>query len=155
MKHQQDETVCLIQRPETGLLANLFEMPSMEMNETENSNEIEKQLANQFSAKVDSAPMYHGEIIHKFSHITQKYLIWSSEVSDKTTIAKPANHQKIEWHDQSSILDGNLAISTAMKKVFKFYVNGLKNDGKNPSKKRKVMAETKQQPSILKFFNKK
>ena len=61
----------------------------------------------------------------------------------------------IEWHDQSSILNGNLAISTAMKKVFQFYVDDLKNDGKNPGKKRKVMAETKKQPSILNFFNKK
>ena len=51
LKHQQDETVCLIQRPETGLLANLFELPSIEINETEDANEIEKQLKNQFGAK--------------------------------------------------------------------------------------------------------
>jgi len=155
LKHQQDETVCLIQRPKTGLLANLFEMPSMEMNETENSKEIEKQLKDQFSVKVNSVPKYHGEIIHKFSHITQKYLIWSSEISDKDGIVQPSNYQKIEWHDQNDILNGDLAISTAMKKVFDFYTNDVKNGGKNPIKKRKVMTETKQQPSILKFFNKK
>ena len=72
-------------------------------------------------------------------------------VSEKTSINVPVNYQKLEWIHQDSILEGNLAISTAMKKVYLFYINC----GKNPDKKRKVMAETKQQPSILKFFNKK
>lgn len=151
LKHQHENTVCLIQRPETGLLANLFELPSIEINETEDAHEVEKQLKNQFSAKIESVPKYHGEIIHKFSHITQKYLIWSSMVPDKTSIAVPANYQKLEWIHQDRILEGDLAISTAMKKVYQFYINC----GKNPNKKRKVMSETKQQPSILKFFNKK
>lgn len=151
LKHQHDNTICLIQRPETGLLANLFELPSIEINETEDANEIEKQLKDVFGAKVESIPRYHGEIIHKFSHITQKYLIWSSMLSEETSINVPTNYQKLEWIHEDKILEGNLAISTAMKKVYQFYINC----GKNPNKKRKVMAETKQQPSILNFFNKK
>ena len=45
-------------RPETGLLANLFELPSIEINETEDANKIEKQLKDVFGAKVESIPRY-------------------------------------------------------------------------------------------------
>ena len=157
LKHQQDGTVCLIQRPETGLLANLYEFPSIEdMSETENAKEIEAQLKHKFSAEVGSVPKYHGEIVHKFSHITQKYLIWSTTVTSKTSIAVPAKFQKLAWPSNESVLDGTLAISTAMKKVYRFYMSTEKNEGNsNTNKKRKVMSETKQQPSILSFFNKK
>ena len=72
-------------------------------------------------------------------------------LSEETSINVPTNYQKLEWIHEDKILEGNLAISTAMKKVYQFYINC----GKNPNKKRKVMAETKQQPSILNFFNKK
>ena len=72
-------------------------------------------------------------------------------LSEETSINVPTNYQKLEWIHEDKILEGNLAISTAMKKVYQFYINY----GKNPNKKRKVMAETKQQPSILNFFNKK
>lgn len=141
LKHQ--DSVCLLQRPETGLLANLYELTSIE-----NIDELTaKDLKKHFNVKAEKLK-HLGEVNHQFSHISQKYLVWSAQVSDKN-INKPLNYQNIAWIEESQVLKGDLALSTAMKKVFQFY---KKEPSQPPMKKRKM---EQNQPSIMSFMTKK
>ncbi len=81
--------------------------------------------------------------MHQFSHIHQKYIIWSAAVDDPKTLTAPEGYQKVTWIHQSKVLDhdDSVPISTAMKKVYTFYQKDVK--------------ATKSQPSIMNFVTKK
>ena len=146
-----EDKVCLLQRPKSGLLANLYEFPTINdvVSGIQKASEIQTMVKNYFEIKPDK-PISHGEITHQFSHITQKYLIWSAKVPTED-IKVPENHQNVSWIDKNNVLDGEVAISTAMKKVFQHFKKGT---SVSSCKKRKVMTEKNLQPSILKFFKK-
>ena len=138
---------CWLQRPKTGLLAGLFELPSMECteeNEISKAMDVKMKLQKHFGVKIVENLQDHGDVMHQFSHISQKYLIWSGNLKAKDDLQVPKG-QKLEWVNEEAL--GDLAISTAMKKVFAHY------KGQNP-KKRKAMTE-KNQRSIKQFFVKK
>lgn len=150
--------VCLMQRPKTGLLANLYEFPSVEKYFEEGHQDLwEDQVKLEQYFKISLKKLKsHGDVDHKFSHINQTYQVYSASVAS-TKICKPTNYQNVDWIDESELLTTTLPISTAMKKVIDFYYHGKSDKAEKRPKKRKVMTEIelKQQPSILKFFGKK
>ena len=62
--HKKASSVCLLQRPETGLLANLYELPSMKMEAASAEDQpvawkgekVQQQLQLQFGCKVLGKP---------------------------------------------------------------------------------------------------
>ena len=139
--------ICWLQRPKTGLLAGLYELPSMECTEEGEAlkaKDVKQKLQLHFGINTIEGLQDHGDVMHQFSHISQKYLIWSGNIKAKNEL-QVTKGQKFEWVNDDEL--ESLAISTAMKKVFAHY------KGQNP-KKRKAMSE-KNQRSIKQFFVKK
>lgn len=149
LKNDQGQ-VCLMQRPKTGLLANLYELPSIQVEDAAVVDKIQKKLEESFKVELTDSPQSHGKVHHQFSHISQTYLVYSASVGS-SDICKPTNYQKVDWIAESEVMTNTLPISTAMKKVLQCYFNEKPTPG---GKKRKVMKDLKQQPSILKFFGK-
>ena len=142
-----EEEICWIQRPKTGLLAGLFELPSIDLtdeNETLKATQVQKMLKLNFALSKVENLQEHGEVSHQFSHISQKYLIWSGRVKAKDNL-EIEEGRNVQWVTEGNF--DNLAISTAMKKVFAHY------KGRN-MKKRKAMTDNNQR-SIKQFFVKK
>jgi A/G-specific adenine glycosylase len=176
--HESSETFCLFQRPETGLLANLLEFPSIVIKDQDQGEPLNVQadIKEHFDTEVQN--LHHcGEIMHQFSHIKQKYIIWSGLVDSQTRVTfSKDQYQKIEWLSEENI--DKCAISTAMKKVFNHYNNNkdlvIFIHGNYPfltlnfynyflffqpstpiAKKRKIQDQLKNQPIITGFFTKK
>ncbi len=120
LKNPSLDKFCLLQRPKTGLLANLLEFPSIIMDlKTElKSKQVKDLLKEAFD--IDVAGLADkGEIFHQFSHIKQTYLIWSGDVVAQEISINPGQHQSVQWLTREELLES--AISTAMKKVFQHY----------------------------------
>ena len=86
---------------------------------------------------------------HKFSHISQKYFVWSLNAKLDQSF-KPKNKANVEhFRQQGEELDEKYPMSTAMKKCWAHYRRG----GKSNNNKRE--REIENQPSIAQFFAKK
>jgi len=134
----------LTQRPETGLLANLMEFPSLkDLNQEEDCSVKEvKALIGKKTSLVNFEVNRQGEVIHQFSHIKQTYSVWAVEADTQDFKWKDGTPPNLKWLTESEISQS--AISTAMKKVFK-----LKD------KKPLTAPNNTKQRSIASFFVKK
>ena len=148
---------CLMQRPTTGLLANLFEFPSIELPDSVNETEtkltkkiVEGKFSDTFSAKaIDLRNL--GEIVHQFSHIRQSYDVWLCKSATQNDVKfHDAQSQKCEWMTEEEINTG--AVSTAMKKVFAL-VRKQKSAKKRSSNSDELEKPAKQR-KINDFFSK-
>lgn len=142
---------CLLQRPETGLLANLLEFPSQNVTGKE-PVEIKKKfvqmiLEDQFQLKPTDLNEL-GEVVHQFSHIHQTYKVFSAKVESPTITFNQNQYQKCEWLMSEEI--DQSAISTAMKKVF-----GLLKKQSRGSKRPSDIPIPSSQKKIRDFFVKK
>ncbi|XP_061488755.1 adenine DNA glycosylase isoform X2 [Rhineura floridana] len=114
----------IVQRPATGLLAGLWEFPSLLL-EPGQEKQHKAALADHLQAWVGSevtvGHLQHvGEVLHIFSHIRQTYVIYflnldKDEGNRDMEMELPASRWVNETEFQNS------AISTAMKKVLKAY----------------------------------
>lgn len=131
LKHT-DGQMLLLQRPKSGLLANLWEFPSFSY---ENNEALTKQLSKFFSLskKAANSCNYVGEILHVFSHIRQTYRIYKIELEgEKEAVSWPSSYQSGKWLSEEEFLRS--ATSTGMKKVLKA-VNGWEHKVKNGKQK--------------------
>lgn len=135
LKCKSSNKYCLAQRPDTGLLANLLEFPSVALpNWSEDSTmtitSVLKNLNEHYNLKATTKQVQQlGKVLHIFSHIKQTYLVYKVEVAEENyeNICYEKNkYQKIEWITDKELKTS--AISTAMLKV-------LKLDTDNHSKK--------------------
>ncbi|XP_039205529.1 adenine DNA glycosylase isoform X2 [Crotalus tigris] len=114
----------LVRRPTSGLLAGLWEFPSILLEQGQ-----EKQqkviLADHLLASLgnDLAPrqlQYVGEVLHIFSHIRQTYVIYFLNVDkDEENWHRNVELPAFRWVTKTELQLS--AISTAMKKVFRVY----------------------------------
>lgn len=149
----------LHQRPETGLLANLFEFPALS-DVTPDSEEprTKKEMSALIQSQIDGGDggldfssnglfiKRLGEVVHLFSHIRQTYVCWLVETPSQDFAFSNCEAAKSKWMTAEEIKTS--AISTAMKKVFKL----LDDDKTN---KKTEGGKAKNQPSIASFFAKK
>ncbi|XP_060788743.1 uncharacterized protein LOC132893567 [Neoarius graeffei] len=129
----------LTQRPSKGLLAGMWELPSMLLEE----GVSEKQHRDLLSAVVQrivgtaaESLQYVGEVVHIFSHIHQTYVVYSASVCE---CVEGQREQKICWLDQSALQDA--AISTGVKKIMKLYYESTSKLQDTKNKKRKQIPE--------------
>ncbi|XP_066482293.1 adenine DNA glycosylase [Tiliqua scincoides] len=114
----------IVQRPSTGLLAGLWEFPSLLL-EPGQEKQQKVVLADHLQSWVGSDVaakhlQYVGEVLHIFSHIRQTYLIYflnldKDDGSWDMKVELPASRWVTKTEFQKS------AISTAMKKILKAY----------------------------------
>ena len=142
----------LVRRPETGLLANLYEFPSIELEDAGKVPDLDfvkSVLKQEFNLDDFKFLKSHGQVDHKFSHISQKYFVWSLNAKIDQSF-KPKNKANVEHvKQQDEVLDEKYPMSTAMKKCWTHYRRG----GKSNNNKRE--REIENQPSIAQFFAKK
>ncbi|KAK3089482.1 hypothetical protein FSP39_003963 [Pinctada imbricata] len=142
----------IVQRPSKGLLAGLWEFPSLVRDP--NFGDIKTPIcllrdACGVTCKLLSTVLEGtvGEVTHIFSHIHQTYFVQKMTI-DEGVVELPSNPKTaLKWVTKEEFLDAGT--STAMKKVFKAYENSC-----SPKQDKKKKEDPKQ-PSISAFFKKK
>ncbi|RXN34560.1 adenine DNA glycosylase-like protein [Labeo rohita] len=120
----------LTQRPSKGLLAGMWELPSMLL-EADISEKKYKALICDMMQKLleksldANSVKFVGEVVHIFSHIHQTYIVFSARVSDWSEGDK---EQKTCWLTKSALKEA--AVSTGVKKIMKLYESSSKVDSK-------------------------
>ncbi|XP_077986354.1 adenine DNA glycosylase-like [Glandiceps talaboti] len=154
----------LVQRPEKGLLANMWEFPSMllEKGDTEKERQVtmDTHLREKFpSINLDSCKKrsYVGEVVHIFSHIHQTYLVETFTVDSQESPIGCChdNHPSCKWVTEEEL--GNSAISTSVKKIFKSYESSTGKKTKSSAKRKNGgvdsgAKESKKQLGLEAFF---
>ncbi|XP_060235744.1 adenine DNA glycosylase isoform X2 [Meriones unguiculatus] len=141
--------ILLVQRPKSGLLAGLWEFPSvaLEPSEQRQQKALLQELQS-WSGPLPATQLQHlGEVVHIFSHIKLTYQVYTLALEGRTpvTTAPPGARwlTREEFH--------NAAVSTAMKKVFRVYEDhrqgtcrGSKRSQVSPPSRRKKLSRGQQ-----------
>ena len=180
-------------RPPTGLLANMWEFPTLETSEAESEKEdrdLQKSVL-QFldgqhrlhrPSSSESTSLEHrfasvssvGQVVHKFSHIHQTYLVAHVAVevvesnnnnnNSRKSATPPSaglplfavSDPRRKWMKEDELLA--CGISTAMKKVFQCYLDSKKQKTEKGNKKKREGKKNghdecaKRQKTITTFF---
>ncbi|KAF4021855.1 hypothetical protein G4228_013682 [Cervus hanglu yarkandensis] len=116
-----DARILLVQRPNSGLLAGLWEFPSVNVNAEASGQHQREALLQELQSWVGSLPdtrlQHLGQVVHTFSHIKMTYQVYGLALEEHTpvTIVPPG----ARWLTREDF--HTAAVSTAMKKVFRMY----------------------------------
>ncbi|XP_068095611.1 adenine DNA glycosylase [Hyperolius riggenbachi] len=160
----------LVQRPKTGLLAGMWEFPSMllekDCTEKERADILGLRMQEVTSHKTPGKELqFIGEVVHIFSHINQTYLVYflSEGRTEFLSIKEEESEQPAcRWVTHRQFLEA--AVPTAMKKILKLcesksMLRGVsetskkrkRNDDKQVAT-RKIKSEPDNQRTIKSFF---
>ncbi|PPA68833.1 A/G-specific adenine glycosylase [Jeotgalibacillus proteolyticus] len=117
MVQNQDGDWLMNQRPAQGLLANLWEFPSFEkQQEQESAVQIQEFLKTDFNveAVVDAEPVLVQD--HVFSHLTWKMVIFKAKTKDQTSIGDRA-----AWMNREAI--ERVALPVSHRKIWNHYLS--------------------------------
>ncbi|KAL7397690.1 hypothetical protein ABVT39_026473 [Epinephelus coioides] len=114
-----EDEYLLTQRPNKGLLAGLWEFPSLLQEEKSSEMKQKRALCAQISRILgtpltESLVQYVGEVVHIFSHIHQTYVVHSVCLKEADTLTQTENAQ---WLTRSALQEA--AVSTGVKKIVK------------------------------------
>uniref|UniRef100_A0A452E758 Adenine DNA glycosylase n=1 Tax=Capra hircus TaxID=9925 RepID=A0A452E758_CAPHI len=113
--------ILLVQRPNSGLLAGLWEFPSVSVNAEASGQHQREALLQELQSWVGPLPdmrlQHLGQVVHTFSHIKMTYQVYGQVLEEHTpvTIVPPG----ARWLTREDF--HTAAVSTAMKKVFRMY----------------------------------
>ncbi|XP_037683301.1 adenine DNA glycosylase isoform X4 [Choloepus didactylus] len=109
----------LVQRPSSGLLAGLWEFPSVTVEPSGQGQH--KALLRELQNWVRPLPATHlrhlGEVVHTFSHIKLTYQVYGLALEGQTPVTTTPSGAR--WLTREEF--HTAAVSTAMKKVFRVY----------------------------------
>ncbi|XP_018113826.1 adenine DNA glycosylase isoform X2 [Xenopus laevis] len=160
----------IVQRPSSGLLAGMWEFPSIllhnDLTEKDQKHSLLKLLQDLSGHSVPLKKLqYKGEVVHIFSHIHQTYMVYflsKSTTENFSVKIEETEHPQTRWVTKEQFL--NSAIPTAMKKIMKLCESPNSScTAVNRSKKRKgdivvqlpsarIKSEMGKQQSIQSFF---
>lgn len=106
--------VLLVQRPDSGLLAGLWEFPSVTLEPSEqHQHKALLQELQRWCGPLPAIRLQHlGEVIHIFSHIKLTYQVYSLALDQAPASTAPPGARWLTWEEFC-----NAAVSTAMKKA--------------------------------------
>ncbi|XP_045401515.1 adenine DNA glycosylase isoform X2 [Lemur catta] len=111
--------ILLVQRPKSGLLAGLWEFPSVTLEPSEKHQY--KALLQELQSWAGPLPAAHlrhlGEVVHIFSHIKLTYQVYGLALEGQTPVTTTPPGAR--WLTREEF--HTAAVSTAMKKVFRVY----------------------------------
>ena len=159
----------MVKRPPKGLLANLWEFPTVEVSHEDSLERRREAMLEYLAGKLGLAAVRKGEglekaqslgtpLKHIFSHIDQTLHVEVLQVSQEKSSGKP----ETRWLDDEQVAAA--AVPTQMKKVFKAAVAMLSGDdnashgGKNKKRKRTDSADrrpVKMAPIMERFLFKR
>nr|KAF6444548.1 mutY DNA glycosylase [Molossus molossus] len=111
--------ILLVQRPKSGLLAGLWEFPSVTVDPSgEHQRKALLQELQNWAGPLPATRLQHfGQVVHTFSHIKLTYQVYGLALEGQVpvTVTPPGARwlTREEFH--------TAAVSTAMKKVFRVY----------------------------------
>lgn len=111
--------ILLVQRPSSGLLAGLWEFPSVTVDPSgQHEHKALLQELQSWAGPLPATRLQHlGQVVHTFSHIKLTYQVYGLALEGQApvTITPPGARwlTREEFH--------TAAVSTAMKKVFRVY----------------------------------
>ncbi|KAF2978026.1 hypothetical protein EK904_011540 [Melospiza melodia maxima] len=110
----------IVQRPSSGLLAGLWEFPSVPLAQDLQEEKEREELADHLQAWMGQPVaakglQFIGEVIHIFSHIHQTYVVYSLHLDGDVTLDPALSPSR--WVTEHEFHAS--AVSTAMKKVLK------------------------------------
>uniref|UniRef100_UPI00398F1428 adenine DNA glycosylase-like isoform X2 n=1 Tax=Pristiophorus japonicus TaxID=55135 RepID=UPI00398F1428 len=153
------EEYFLVQRPNFGLLAGMWEFPSIlleaELTEKKQKHLIFDRLTELMGSSVTEANLQRmGEVVHIFSHIHQTYHVYGSSLVDATADAvkqEETEHPSFRWVPEAEFHQS--AVSTAMKKGKKQKHGPEKNGEEQKGRKHKAPKDSGgRQLSVDNFF---
>ncbi|NXS04827.1 MUTYH glycosylase, partial [Oxylabes madagascariensis] len=108
----------IVQRPSSGLLAGLWEFPSLPLAQDLQEEKEREELADHLQAWMGQPVaakglQFIGEVIHIFSHIHQTYVVYSLHLDGDVTLGPALSPSRWVTEDEFHAS----AVSTAMKKV--------------------------------------
>uniref|UniRef100_A0A1A8NHP1 Adenine DNA glycosylase n=1 Tax=Nothobranchius rachovii TaxID=451742 RepID=A0A1A8NHP1_9TELE len=120
-REEANEEFLLLQRPNKGLLAGLWEFPSLLLQEETSEEKQKKLLCNEISTTLrtclsEKLIRYVGEVVHIFSHIHQTYVVYSLCLKEQDT---QTHTGKTQWLDRAALQGA--AVSTGLKKILKLF----------------------------------
>lgn len=113
-----EDEYLLTQRPNKGLLAGLWEFPSLL--QEEKSSEIKQKralcatISKILKTDLTESLQYVGEVVHIFSHIHQTYVVHNVRLKGSDTQTQKENAQ---WLTRTALQEA--AVSTGVKKILK------------------------------------
>nr|XP_031540051.1 adenine DNA glycosylase isoform X2 [Vicugna pacos] len=111
--------ILLVQRPNSGLLAGLWEFPSVTVEPSQQHQP--KALLQELQSWVGPLPatrlQHLGQVVHTFSHIKLTYQVYSLTLEEQTLVT--TSLPGVRWLTREEF--HTAAVSTAMKKVFRVY----------------------------------
>ncbi|XP_067086551.1 adenine DNA glycosylase [Osmerus mordax] len=114
----------LTQRPSKGLLAGMWEFPSLLLDGGKNSQMKQKgalcaEMGRMLGIHLNKEHLqYVGEVVHIFSHIHQTYIVYNVCL-EKDGEGKEAMSDTTRWITRLALQEA--AVSTAVKKIMKLY----------------------------------
>ncbi|XP_037355768.1 adenine DNA glycosylase isoform X5 [Talpa occidentalis] len=137
--------ILLVQRPNSGLLAGLWEFPSVTGEPS--GQHLHKALLQKLQSWAGPLPatrlQYIGQVVHTFSHIKLTYQVYGLALDrqNPVTITPPGARwlTRDEFH--------TAAVSTAMKKVFRVYEGRQPGTCKGSKRSRASTPSTRKKPS--------
>ncbi|KAI4872322.1 hypothetical protein NFI96_027750 [Prochilodus magdalenae] len=141
---QGDIQYLLTQRPSKGLLAGMWELPSMLLEEGVSEKKHRCLISAEVKRILGISPdeesfQYAGEVVHIFSHIHQTYVVYSASVP-----VHPETERETKTCWVTDVALQEAAVSTGVKKVctiMKLYYENTSKLKDTKSKKRKESAE--------------
>ncbi|XP_076857400.1 uncharacterized protein LOC143511708 [Brachyhypopomus gauderio] len=131
------ETLYLLtKRPNTGLLAGMWELPSVLLEEGIPEEKHRTLLSAEVQRILGTSPdeesfQYLGEVIHFFSHIHQTYVVYRARVGVSSEGDREAI---IHWLSASDLQEA--AVSTGVKKIMKLYFESMSRSKDTQNKTR-------------------
>lgn len=147
----------IVQRPENGLLAGLWEFPNVQLkSDTNHITTVEQFVCDEISLSTAGKLEELGEVIHKFSHCHHTYKIFHFvSQQDVMSLHTGISKQPLKWVSRQEFKEA--AVSTAMRKVFKVHEDSC-NKKNGPAQKRRKLSnskEMKNQRTMESFFKRK
>ncbi|XP_075688710.1 adenine DNA glycosylase isoform X2 [Rhinoderma darwinii] len=139
-----DPEYLLVQRPQKGLLAGMWEFPSMLLETAPTVKERADILCSRLQEVIGSEVsvkdlQFVGEVIHIFSHIHQTYQVYflpASRPHSAPVEVEEAERPGFRWVTRRQFMES--AVSTAMKKILKLCESPRSPGARaEPSRKRK------------------
>lgn len=137
VQRQRGEEVeyLLTQRPSKGLLAGMWELPSVVLESDLSENKHRGLLCTMMQRFLETSLdtdsfQFVGEVVHIFSHIHQTYIVFSVCVSD---CSEKEQEQKTCWLTKSALQGA--AVSTGLKKIMKLYESASKVNSRDTKRK--------------------
>ncbi|CAO3617931.1 unnamed protein product [Mucor hiemalis] len=145
-------------RPDTGLLAGLWEFPTLELEslDTDYKDRIKQStdyLRERYQLEFNVKPIRHdlGNVVHLFSHIRKVYHIeWIQYFHDNDTMMEIDDEEDIKWVTLDELHKS--PIPTGLKKALKLLEKFKSTTSTTLTKKKTVVKKTIKSAAITSFF---